>query len=184
MFCSTLCHVWLLKECSLCTVLSVPSTHLPYHWNRSWCLHIWNKNITRMHSSRMRTVCCSGCLSRGGGAASVHAGIPAPRDKAHPLKPGIPPWDQSPLEPGLHLEQTSPREQTPLRDQASPPPGQSHTCKNITLATSLRTVINNRYIDISVLKLTQFKLQYSGEYLNPEVRNLVEFSLLLSNWLN
>ena len=84
---------------------------------------------TRMHSSGIRTVRSSSRLSQGAGSASVHAGIPAPS------------WEQTPLE------------QTPLPDQAPPgdllqgmlgyhpPPGvQTHTCKNIIFATSLRTV--------------------------------------------
>ena len=69
-----------------------------------------------------------------------------PQDQAHPLGPGTP-RSRHPPGPG-----TLPPEQAPPpRDQAPLPPGlgtlprgQTHTSKNITFATSLRTVISHK----------------------------------------
>ena len=97
------------------------------------------KKLTRMHSSRMHTVRSSSHLSQGG-SASVHAGIPTPRDQAPPrTKPPNHPQDQTPR------TRTPPGPGTHLRDQA-PPCGQTHACENITFATSLRTVIKQSKI--------------------------------------
>ena len=99
---------------------------------------IGTSNTTRMHSSRMRTVRSSSCLSRGGWSASVHAGIPPPRSR-RPSGPGTPPEQTPPR------DQAPPRPGTPLGADPRPGPGaphcgQTHTCKNITFATLLRTV--------------------------------------------
>ena len=115
----------------------------------------------RMHSSRMRTVRSS---SRGGVCLSAcwDTNPPSrqPPDQAppgsRPLCSRHPrltrhPWEQTPSPtrhslvadlsaadtptgPGTPWEQTPPRPDTPL------PCGPTHTCKNITFATSLRTV--------------------------------------------
>ena len=107
-----------------------------------------------MHSSRMRTVRSSSRFSWRGMSASVHAEIPTPRDHVPPgtmYPPGpCTPRDHAP--PGtMHIplpwDKTSPRTMHPLpQDHATPgtmhpPCGQTDTCKNITFATSLRTVI-------------------------------------------
>ena len=73
-----------------------------------------------MHSSRMCTVHNSSRLP--GGSASVHAGIPPP--------------DQAP--PGADPPS---RADPPGTRHPHPPPGQTDRCRNITFATSLRTVI-------------------------------------------
>ena len=90
----------------------------------------------------------------GGESASGHAGIPPGADPQNQASP----W-AAPLGPGTPPEQTPhgtrhcpPWDQAPPRDQAPRPEGgtplrsrhpscgQTHTCKNITFATSLRTV--------------------------------------------
>ena len=91
-----------------------------------------------MHSSRMRTVRNSSRLL--GGSASVHAGIPPPP----PPGPGTPPWEHTPpaadpLGPGSPPPPRS-RHHFPRADH---PCGQTGSCKNITFATSLRTVITH-----------------------------------------
>ena len=95
--------------------------HMIQTWNISTQVsnytHKKSSIKTGMHSSRMRTVRSSSCLSPGG-SASVHAGIPTPPDHAHTP-------DHAP--PGTR--------HTPTR-------GQTHACENITFATSLRTVKN------------------------------------------
>ena len=79
---------------------------------------------TRMHSSRMRTVCSS---SRRG-VSTRHT----PRPQSRPRGPGTPSpaagptWDQA-LPPGA-----PPGPGTPP-DQAPPPRGQTHACKHIKL---------------------------------------------------
>ena len=65
------------------------------------------------------------------GSVSVHAGIPTSPP---------PPWDHAPLPPGpcTPWDQTLRTMHPPRADL--PPCGQTDTCKNITFATSLRTV--------------------------------------------
>ena len=57
---------------------------------------------TRMHSSRMRTVCSSSRLSRGGMPQCMLAyqppGADPPRTRHHPPDQNPPPWDQAPPE--------------------------------------------------------------------------------------
>ena len=77
---------------------------------------------TRMHSSRMRTVRSSSRLS-GGVFLSACWDTTTPPGRHPPPSWRQPPPDQAP--PGSR----------------HPPCGQTHACKNITFATSLRTVI-------------------------------------------
>ena len=125
--------------------------------------------VTRMHFGGKRTVRGSSRLS--GGSASVHAGItPGSR---HP--PESTPQTRHPPGPpgqGTSQEQTAPgpgtpQEQTPQTrtletcckafwdttckacwDTTPPPCGHTHTCKNITFATSLRTI--NKLVSFKV----------------------------------
>ena len=96
-----------------------------------------------MHSSRMRTVRSSSRFSWRGMSASVHAEIPTPRDDVPPGTMHPPGSCTSPFLGTRH----PPGPCTPLpQDHASPgtmhpPRGHTDTCKNITFATSLRTVI-------------------------------------------
>ena len=87
-----------------------------------------------MHSSRMCTVHSSSCLFWGG-LPQCMLGYPReqtppdqapPQDQALPTGPGTPP-------------QAPPSDQAPLQTR-HPHCGQTDTCKNITYATSLRTV--------------------------------------------
>ena len=94
-----------------------------------WIQHIelpygnmFNGVKTRMHSSRMRTVRSSSRLSQRE-SASVQLGY----------QPPPPPGPSTPPGPGTPQEQPPPGADTPR--------GQTDTCKNITFATSLRTVI-------------------------------------------
>ena len=96
--------------------------------------------ITRMHSSRMRTVLNSSrllgvCMLPGGGACSrgvpAPGGLPAPggacsRGGVCSKGKGVP----APGEGGGISACTD----------SDPPCGQTHTCKNITFTTSLQTV--------------------------------------------
>ena len=90
----------------------------------------------------MRTVRNSSHLL--GTSASVHAGIPPPRPGT-PLGPGtslgpgipLPPWDQAPPPPG----------------PGTPPP--TDRGKNITFATSLRTVIKKFKFPLSATNLAE-----------------------------
>ena len=90
-----------------------------------------------MHSSRMRTVRNSSRLL--GGSASVHAGIPPPPPPTRHTPLGThtpcsrPPGTRPPPPPGS-------RHHFPRADH---PCGQTDRCKNITFATSLRTVITH-----------------------------------------
>ena len=84
---------------------------------------------TRMHSSRIRTVHSSGRISGGGvpgsgGVYLVPGGVPGPGG-------GGCTWSQGGV-PGPWGGAWS----------GTPPCGQTDACKNITFATSLRTVIN------------------------------------------
>ena len=106
------------------------------------------EKITRMHSSGMRTVCSSSRLSWGGlpqRMLGYHPLGAAPRTR-HPQRPvarhaGIPPamhagiappWRPAARHAGI----------PPARHAGIPSPcGQTDTFKNITFATSLRTVI-------------------------------------------
>ena len=106
---------------------------------------------TRMHSSRMHTVRSSGRVSRGGAFWDT-----TPQDQAPP--PGRPnsfgtrhlprtrlPRTRLPPEPGTPLGPGTPHQDQapPYQDQAPPTPPVNRitdTCKNITFATSLRTV--------------------------------------------
>ena len=98
-----------------------------------------------MHYSRMRTVRSSSHLCRGV-SASVYAGIPSlwsshpPQDQAPPRAD---PPDQAPpsppgADPPVQVHPPGSRQPPPTRH---PPCGQTDACKNITFATSLRTVI-------------------------------------------
>ena len=110
-----------------------------------------------MDSSGIRSVCSH--LSQGR-SASVHAGIPAPQERS----PGTDPPEQTPWS-------RPPRADTPLHAgiahpletcckacwdttckaywDTTPLCGQTDTCKNITFATSLRTVkINGKWKQI------------------------------------
>ena len=90
--------------------------------------------LTRMHSSRMCTVRSSSCLSRGG--------LPQRMLGYHHPPGSRPPWTRHP--PG---SRHPPTRHPPLGadppDQATTPPPErmTDTCKNITFATSLRTVM-------------------------------------------
>ena len=90
------------------------------------------RDDTRMHSSRMRTVCSSVRISEGcllpGGVCSVGGGVSAPMGVSAP-------GGSAPGE-GVVVSQHA------LRQTPPPPCGQTDACKNITFATSLRTVIN------------------------------------------
>ena len=118
-----------------------------------------NKIITRMHSSRMRTVRSSGRISGGvpGGRGCtwsqgvylvwgvgvylVWGGVPGPGgapglggctwSRGCTWSGSVPGLGGVYLVPGVYLV------------RYSPPCGQTHACKNITFATSLRTVIIN-----------------------------------------
>ena len=107
----------LAQICPNNTLARVPALGLVHSLGKPGSATTGNSDLTRMHSSRMPTIRSSSHLSRGEGSASVHAGIPTPQDQAPPLGAD------------------------PPRDQAPPPRGQTHTCKNITFATSLRTII-------------------------------------------
>ena len=94
-------------------------------------VHI-NIYLTRMHSSRIRTVRSSSHFCRGV-SASVHAGIPIPPGSRQPplLGPGLP-------GPGTH----TPESRHPP-DQAPPPPsGQTDACKNITFVADGKNLSN------------------------------------------
>ena len=85
-----------------------------------------------MHSSRMRTVRSSSRLSRGG-LPQCRADTPRSR---HPpgTRPDTPAGSRHPP------EQTPPEQTPPPGTRPDPPCGQTDACKNITFATSLRTV--------------------------------------------
>ena len=101
----------------------------------------WIKVETRMHSSMMRTVCSSSRLSRGLPQCMLGYQLPPPQEQAPP-NPG----------PGTLQEQAPPpREQTP-----PPPCAQTHTRKDITFATSLRTVKNGTN------QLFSFRISFSN----------------------
>ena len=127
-----------------------------------------------MHSSRMRTARSSSRISRGG-SASVHPGIPTPLTAGtprsrppssrhppsgsrppmsrHPLGADtpLPPWEQTPQEQTHPPGSRQPSRSTPPRSRL--PCGQTHACKNITFATSLRTVISIFILsDVFVIK--------------------------------
>ena len=105
-----------------------------------------------MHSSRMRTVCSSGCILGGGwgvparGVYLVPGGVPGPRGCT---------WSQGVYLPrGVYLVGGgAPAQGVYLAwgvylvlegvylVRYSPPCGHTHACKNITFTTSLRTVI-------------------------------------------
>ena len=75
-----------------------------------------------------RSVCHEFC-PRGGGSASVHAGIPPPRPGTPP-GPGTPP-NQTPPRPGTPQEQDPPGPGTPPRSrtpQTRHPPGSRPPC--------------------------------------------------------
>ena len=80
---------------------------------------------TRMHSSRMRTVCSS---SRRG-VSTRHT----PRPKSRPRGPGTPPPPQQAPPGTRHSPQEHPPEQAPPRTRHPPPRGQTHACKHIKL---------------------------------------------------
>ena len=67
--------------------------------------------LTRMHSSRMRTVCSSSHLSRGGGVG----GLPQ-------CMLGYPPQGQAPTGADTPPDQAPPRPGTPLGTRHPPPP--------------------------------------------------------------
>ena len=104
-----------------------------------------------MHSSRMRTVRSSSRLSRGGVCLSAC-------------------WDSNPPPGTRH-----PRDQAPPQDRAHPPlpRGQTGTCKNITFATSLRTVIkfNARRRKINDLHLLRTLRITSSNAVKPSDRH-------------
>ena len=96
-------------------------------------------SVKRIHSSRMCTVLSSSHLSRGvclSACLDTNPPGPDPQDQAPPLdqtpRDQAPPWKQTPR-PGI------PPGQTPL-GPGTPLYGKTDTCKNITFATSLRTV--------------------------------------------
>ena len=116
-----------------------------------------------MHSSRMRTVrssgrlCRGGCLLRGGvcsGGCLLQGGclllgglcskgcVSAPKGWGV-CSQGVCLLLRGCLLPGMSAPRgvSAPRGAIPACTEADPPPcGQTHTCKNITFATSLRTV--------------------------------------------
>ena len=123
--------------------------------------------ITRMHSSRMRTVCCSGCLS-------CHACPPPPTMHtphhthtpamhvpchAHPPCHACPPATHTPL----------PRMMPPAM-HAPPPREQNHRClwKHNLAATTLRTVIMSME-KISTILLSVI-LRYNSGFLEKDRR--------------
>ena len=69
---------------------------------------VWGKVI-------FREVCVKNSVHRGGGSASVHAGIHPPSG------PGTPP-EQTPPGPGNPQDQASPRTMQPPREQTPPSP--------------------------------------------------------------
>ena len=79
--------------------------------------HVVEMKTTRMHSSRMRPVRCSGCLS-------CHACSPPRRHACHPAHACLPAMHTPPAMHALH--HTCPLPCT------SPPRGQIDTCENIT----------------------------------------------------
>ena len=94
---------------------------------------------TRMHSSRMRTFCNSSCLLAGGVSSTPPQEQAPPRKKALPPRAGTPspgagtpPGDLLQGMLGYHLQG--------MLGYHPPPREQIHSCKNITFATSLRTV--------------------------------------------
>ena len=122
---------------------------------------------TRVHSSGMRTVCSSSCLSRGGGLSQCMLGYQPPREQT--------PLEQAPPGPGTPLETCCKtcRDTTCNACWDSTPPGdllqgmlgyhprhcgQTHTCKNITFATSLQTVISDSSILIDAPSYGVFTL--------------------------
>ena len=103
----------------------------------------------------MCTVRSSSCLS--GGSTSVHAGIPTPRKQAPPPN------------------------HAPPRDQA-PPCGQTDTCKNITFATSFRTVMTGKKNAILVM-LRQFAAGWKGIFRFLGNSDIFEGILIRSSYL-
>ena len=114
---------------------------------------------TRMHSSGMRTVRSSSRLSRGLPQCMLRYQPPPPPGADLPpnqvTPPTRPPWRpvarHAGIPPAMHAGIAHPPWRPaarhagipPARHAGIPPPpcGQTHTCKNITFATSLRTVI-------------------------------------------
>ena len=106
------------------TISSLPITPFLFAsrlLNRHHTQHI----VTRMHSNRMRTARSS---SRPGGGGSPPGTSPQdqtpPRDQAPAGSRHSPSWDQTPPPPGPG---------TLLPGPDTPPYGQTHTCKHITL---------------------------------------------------
>ena len=100
-------------------------------WLSMHLIYVAPLNIvsTRMHSSRMRTARSS---SRPGG---LHQAPPGTR---HPSRDQAPPWDQIPFRTRHTLQRRPPsRPGTPPGADppgpGTPPRGQTHTCKHITL---------------------------------------------------
>ena len=134
------------------------------YWNAQGNVTFCTKNIkatlTRMHSSRMRTVHSSSRLSRGG-SASVHAGIPPPRSRPSggqgtPPQEQTPPGTRHPPRPGTpRWSRHSPRADTPPWDQEHapsnqvPPCGQkTDTCKNRNLRNFVEDSKNQKHFAI------------------------------------
>ena len=141
---------------------------------------------TRMHSSGMRTICSSG---GGGCLPQCMLGYQPPPTRCppgadpsqtrHPLQDltcnacwdSTPPWRPAARHAGI----------TPERHAGLPPPcGQTHTCKNITFATSLRTAISEL---LMVRKRKRMEWVLNLQYYrrrNVKVRRkLVTWSLVL-----
>ena len=114
----------------------------------------------RMHSSRMCTVRNSSCLP---GWSAPGGSVPAPRGCTSSQRGFVPPAGGGCLLPGgvpaLGGGCLLPRGGgIPACTEVDPPCGQTHRCKNITFATSLRTVIikGNLILKKVIEKIVQF----------------------------
>ena len=140
----------------MCRLIKILTKMYNEEMTREWKADMKGKSLTlplttRMHSSRMRTgrsltVCCSllpgGVPGPGGGSPWSRGGLPGPRGVCLVLGGGSP-WSRggSPCQGGFSLPGGGGGDRRP------PPVNRiTHTCKNITLATtSLRPVTIHFY---------------------------------------
>ena len=124
------------------------------HWNRDSEKSYSSRFVflTRMHSSRMRTVRSSGRISGGGvpGPGRVYlveGGVPGPGGCTW-FRGGVPGLGGVPGPGGVYLVPGGvPGPWEGAWSLTPPPPcGQTHACKNITFATSMRTVMMHKFV--------------------------------------